>query len=657
MRSLKVTNKKKVLIVNRKLVFCFLFFFPFLSITESPFNFSSLYEVSNPVFCEELADEFCKSFWSSENQGNFQFSNGTQVLYGDKRKDVISHAKFIYNQKLAKSRCQLPEDLKHMMGIHCGPEDKKEDLLAELELLLSQAGSIDQNREAIKSWQDSINKIHLEFEHLIEVVAFERAVREMPDLSKDFLGDLDDYHPGKMKVLSESHYDIKTEIMDAVYLDDPDWHRIVVLFEEVRADVLTVIDQMVLTPETKQIMKEKIRLIKLSLPYEDPRTAHSGVDCATYKNNAAYDSVTNSVYLCMGSINTSDNVGTFYGIIAHEMAHSIDPNDFLKDMLKQSPLFQALRELYESNASLSCEEWEKQKATVFVLPSEIYQLPEGLAAIDQCLENKEHLNGLNSQFLDYVNKRIEETSIRFSDANRDTFSYLTTLEFFRKGVWERNEFYLEPKLLAESYFKEDYFLLGHFHKASVFVQEYKCRLFQQGITKEQAFADALEETKRLNTNYEYSYFSVLGRNSEYLEDFNLSKFGGFEDLFSFKIFEPNLRHTSEDFADFVSFKTLELKLQRISSLKERRDFILAGTAFYCGLEEKLERLAEHEIFRVFTIIGKKVIEGASTVGSHSPDRDRRLRQFTSKIANLLQCIPGEDIKKLGKNCDFLMQNP
>lgn len=414
---------------------------------------------------------------------------------------------------------------------------------------------------------------------------------------------------------------------------------------------------MVLTPETKQIMKEKIRLIKLSLPYEDPRTAYSSADCATYGNNAFYDSVTNSVHLCMGSINTSDNVGAFYPVIAHEMAHSIDPNGFLKDMLKQSPLFQALRELYESNASLPCEEWERQKATVFVLPSEIYQLPEGLAAIDQCLENKEHLNELNSQFLDYVNKQIEETSIRFSDANRDTFSYLTTLEFFRKGVWEKNEFYLEPKLLAESYFEEDYFLLGHFHKASVFVQEYKCRLLQQGVTKEQAFADALEETKRLNASYEYSYFGVLGRNSEYLEDFNLSKIGGFEDLFSFKIFEPNLRHASEDFADFISFKTLELKLQRISSLKERRDFILAGSAFYCRPEETLERLEEDKIFKmVVTIIGKKVIERASTVGSHSLDRDRRLRQFTPKTADLLQCIPGEDIKKLDKNCDFLMKN-
>lgn len=181
-----------------------------------------MYEVSNPVFCEELSDEFCKSFWSSENQGNFQFSNGTQVLYGDKRKNVTSHAKFIYNQKLAKSRCKLPQDLKHKMGIHCGPEDKKEDLLSELELLLSQVDFMDQNREAIESWQQSVNKILLEFEHLIEVVAFERAVKEMPGLSKEFLSDPDDYQPGKMKVLSENYYDVKTEIMDAVYLNDPD---------------------------------------------------------------------------------------------------------------------------------------------------------------------------------------------------------------------------------------------------------------------------------------------------------------------------------------------------------------------------------------------------------------------------------------------------
>ena len=237
-----------------------------------------------------------------------------------------------------------------------------------------------------------------------------------------------------------------------------------------------------------------------------------------------------------------------------------------------------LRQVYESNASVSCKEWEKQKNDTFVLPSEIYQLPQRLATIDQCLVDRDHLDELNHSSLDYVSKRTAESFID-SYASENLFSYLTTPLVFKDGVLKNNEFYLNPTLFAESeneYFEDKDFLAGYFHQASVFVQEYKCRLSRMDVTEEQAFSEALEETKRLNAIYEYYYSSILGKNSRDLVGFNLS--------------EPS----DEDFADWLSYKAVELKLQRIQFQQRRRDFILSGMATYCS-PEGLETIAKHKV--------------------------------------------------------------
>ena len=582
---------------------------------------------SEPISCEELADGFCRSFWSSENQGNFQFSDGTQILYGDRRKNVYSNTRFIHNQKLAKSRCNLPEDIKDIMGIHCGEEDKKEDLLSKLDTLLSQIDSIENNKKSIESWRKSIGRTLSDFEQIIEEAAYERSLKEDPDIAEKFWSD---YSPSEEKIFNGNYYDIQTEIMDAVYLNDSDWLRIVKIFEEVRTDVLTVIDKMVFAPETKHIMKEKINSVRISLPYVDPRKAGSYEGCAKYSNNAHYNVLQNSFYFCMGAINISHNEGSFYGVIAHEISHSIDPKTFSQDIFQQTPLSRLVGQLYKSNASLSCEDWEKQKTDVFVLPSEIYQLPEGLAAMDQCLVDRQHLNKLDHSSLDYVSQRIAESFIN-SYAGSHRFSYLTTPETFKDGALTNNEFYMEPKLFAEAengYFENEYFLSGYFHIASAFIQEYKCRLPQPNITEEQAFAEALEETKRLNTIYEYYYLSILGENVLALVPFNLSKPSG------------------EEFADWIAYKVMELKLQRIQSLENKRNFIFSGTSRYCS-PRGLESIAKH----------KTLIEKTYSRNFHSPDRDRRLKHFTPKTAEFLQCVRGEDIKKLDKNCNFLIDSP
>ena len=594
----------------------------------SPTNRES--NISKPLSCEELSDGFCKTLWSAENQGNFQFSDGTQILYGERRKNVINHAKFIYNQKLAKNRCNLPEDIKSLMGIHCEPEDKKEDLLAKFGTLLSQVDSIKQNKKSVESWHRSINKILLDFDYIIKDAAYERNFKENPNLSEKFW---EDYTPAEKKIYNRNYYDIKTEVINSIYLKDPDWLRVKKIFSEAKVDVLAVIEKMAFSPKTKQTLKEKVNSVRLSLPYEDPRTMNLRPSCTKYEKNGFYIPINNTLSICIGFINTVHNEGALYRFVVHEISHSIDPYVFLKDIFKQSSLAHTLGRLYESNASLaslSCEEWERQKSETFILPSEIYQLPEGLATMDQCLVDRQDLKQLNLQSLSDISKLSAEASIS-AYADRDMFSYLISPSVRKQGSLKKNEFYLEPKFYAESnneHLEDKYFLLGYFHNASVFVREYKCRrLSQPDKTKKQAFSEALKETKKMNTVYHTTIYSILGRNARDLVNYNLAK------------------PSNEDFADWVSYRALELKLQRLSSLKSRREFILADTALYCQ-PEGLESIAKHTI----------LIERNYSRNFHSPDRNRRLGNFTPKTADLLQCNRGEDIKKLDKNCDFLMEN-
>ena len=579
---------------------------------------------SELVSCEKLSDEFCKTLWSSENQGNFHFSDGKQVLYGERRKHIISNAQFIYNQKLVKSRCHLPEDIKRMANIQCGSEDTKEDLLSELGGLLSQVDSIDRDTKSIDRWKRSVDRILLDFDYIISDAAFERSYAEEPDLKQKFWRS-NDYGPADRKIFYRNYYNIKMEIMDAIYLEDPDWLRVVNLFNEVKKDILNVIDKMGLISETKLTLKGKVNSIKFSLPYAEPNS--SVKQCDTYANNAFYNRLNNRFTFCIGAVNINKNEGFIYRIMAHEIAHSIDPVTVSMDVLHQSHLFHFLRQLYKSDASLTCEEWTQQKNDIFTLPSEIYQLPEGLANIDQCLVDRQHLKVLNDTSLKYVSDIRAQNSMS-AYANNIIFSYLSSPEIVKNGSLKKNEFYMKPKLFSEidyDYFEHTSFATGYLYLPSVFIQEYKC-LLKTDTTEEQAFFAALEETKRLNTIYQYHYLNVLGRNAYEMVYLNLSK------------------PSDEDFADWISYKAMALKLQRIASVKHRREFVMADAALQCK-PANLESIAQAKVF----------IEKAYSKRSHPLNRDRRLRTFTPETAELLQCTRGKDIKKLYQNCDVVME--
>ena len=616
--------------IGRKTFLFLIFCFPYLVVGES--TVEQLLGLSSSesgfVSCEELTDGFCETLYSAENRGNFQFPDGTQILAGEKRQHIISNASFIYYQKLAESRCRFPEDVKIQMGIHCGEDDEKTDLLARLNALLSEVDSIGQDSKSVESWRRTGSQIISDVNFVITNVAYERTFKDSPHLSEKLRNDWT-FHDRKTS--HENYYSVHKEIMDAVYLNDPDWQRVVRVFKEARQDVLRVLERMDLNPETKDFMKAKVNAVKLSLPYMEKIETDNIKDCATFEIAAYYISSSNTVFICMGQVNTSLNEGNFYVTAAHEIAHSIDPGTFLLDIFKQTPMAHLLKELYETHASLDCDDWEERKNEIFVFPSEIYQLlQEKFNSLDQCLVDRQDHRDINHQSLEYVSVAISKRAMAH-DANTHTFSYLTTVEIFKAGVLRNNEFYLEPRLLEESrnrYQEVRHFQQGFFHDLSVFVQEYRChRLSGSDREEEEVFAESLEETHRLRDIYEYELANIVGRNSRKLAAFKLSK------------------PSHEDFADWISYKALELKLRRIPSIGARRAFLISGIYEYCKSEDldgiaSRKRLTERE-YRIPAPL-------------HPLWRYRRLRAFTPKIADLLKCSRGEEIISLDRNCDAVI---
>ena len=142
-----------------------------------------------PILCEELSDNFCQTLYSSAHRGNFQFADGTWLLHGARREKFISHARFIHLQKTAESRCRMPDDLKFALGIECGPDDDKRDMLSRLGDQLAKLDSIPSSEREKRAWNQSLEQIIWDFHYIVYNVAYERSFNEKPELQNKFWRD------------------------------------------------------------------------------------------------------------------------------------------------------------------------------------------------------------------------------------------------------------------------------------------------------------------------------------------------------------------------------------------------------------------------------------------------------------------------------------
>lgn len=590
--------------------------------------------------CEELSDSFCDFLWNDENLGNLVLSENQQLLVGNSTADLVSHSELLDFEALIASKCSLPAELMKLLKINCSGNSELDqtDWLNKLKLHLdSRDGEWVHDHIARERWKWRYNDIKTYIKRSISLSANRRTITKYPYLKTKIWEELDDLE--KSFYMDDLHQ-IKSEIVIAKYENHPNFLRVKRIFDEVKQDIKFIISSLKFSVENKESMLNKIDTVRLVLPIEDPRVAGVSEECSTTLKNAYYYSSKNIFVICSGYFNAFQVDGHLYRVIAHEISHSIDPQQLAMDEYKTTKMANLLGLVYSTNGQIDCQEWKTRAESIFISPESFYQLPNQVKQINKCLVDNKDLNELTMQALDtptslYTSKKMD------SYAGAKYFTKLSQATIYKKGKLVPNQYYLNPQLLEakrNNYIKEDYFSKGYFHLGAVFVQNMNCELFLYdekqsaenirplNFIPTEVFQKAIVKTEDMFKVYRKTLFSFVGRHDRYLQHHNLA--------------QP----ADEFWADWMASHAMKLKIKRITDELDKRIFVLSTQAKFCR-KDGLERLSGNymEIEKIFS---KEV---------HPLYRNRRLSYFLPEFADAFKCKAGNEIQKLVNSCHVAEQ--
>ena len=161
---------------------------------------------------------------------------------------------------------------------------------------------------------------------------------------------------------------ITDQITKAKYEKHPNWIRVLNTFDEVKRDVKEVVSDLNLSEKEEQRLKNKIDEVEVSLPlsFNMARIAKWMMDtnCNTNMIQALYIPEIKKIIICAGYFNAYQSKSLLYFVIAHELAHSIDPYVLRLDDFKESPQAKILKSLINGE-NISCSKWREQKEQNF----------------------------------------------------------------------------------------------------------------------------------------------------------------------------------------------------------------------------------------------------------------------------------------------------
>jgi hypothetical protein len=579
---------------------------------------------SQTMTCSQLSDGFCQKLWSKENRGNLTLSDGNTISQGATPSKLIDNAQYLYFRKIIDRKCNLPQDLQEKLNVNCQAKTS-DDLLARLDDHLKLA--LDPNFRptivAIKKWQEELGSIASHLKGAFSDVSLARLLTDHPELNQKDPAKLSEKEKG---LLSDYKYNFSREWMDTVYLESPEWKRAKVLFVKVQKEILALIDTMGLDEESANFMRQKVASVQLTLPYEDPRQIGAGGDCSSTDINAFYNSFHHKFTVCIGMLNTVTSDGSLFFLMAHEIAHAIDPSNLSRSMFKQkTAVAKLVGKAYQTNGNIPCGEWQAEKDKALAPTTYVYALPASVNSVTQCLVDRSNIKPITPESLDYA-MQIITGSVMNSHASQQIFTLLSQKQIVEEGAITDNGIYMDPQaLLARSTenLVIDYYSSGELNVGAVFVQELRC--LQQVPDKGEfvAFAEAMENSSKIITAYYENESRYMGQNSQNLQGFNISKPAG------------------EDFSDWVAFQIYPSFLKSIDSIENRRNALLSGQTIFCS-PSGIEELAMQKV------TSEK--KWAKTV--HPLDRLRRMRFFTPEVAELVNCTRDESVEAAGSQCNI-----
>ncbi|HPI39267.1 MAG TPA: hypothetical protein PLJ21_00580 [Pseudobdellovibrionaceae bacterium] len=585
---------------------------------------------SNEIMsCESLSDQFCSELYSEKSFGNLE-KKGIKIYLGSTPQEALSLHRRYDIQALIDAENHFSKDLQKPL----------KPLLRELKRHLSK--EVDSN-----IWFRKLSTIQRNIDAVVQDTAEARTFKKRPELKKL---KWNQYQTQDRIDLQKDLTDLENHIVIEKYKNHPHWIRATQLFPKVKTYLIEALKESPLSKEMLEIMVNRLSSVEIVLPIEDSKGMKAASACERSPINAFYFDSVNKFTICPGYFNALQSEGAMFGVMAHELSHSIDAFSIRSLEYKKSDLFQLTNDLSQNQGNLDCSTWEKLKTKAFAKAPNFYELPKELTKITQCFVDPTNLTPINLKTLETPLQSFSKSSMDGMASNY-YFSVLSSSQIFKLGKKIKNDYFFHPDLLLkkDNQYSDYNSKNGNLHTTHLYAQELKCALEEflgnkttsihktnseissvqekfETLPKDQQttlFERALARTSAFIPNYYLYTYAIFGVETSALQSYNLS------------------RPSVEFWADWLSLKASYRFLKELKTLEEKRNNFLAASAIFCepsGLDHLVPNFLK--------------IEKSFSMETHPESRTRRLSFFTPEIQKLLECkIKDPELLKI-KQCEL-----
>jgi hypothetical protein len=545
--------------------------------------------------CTQHSDEFCTAL-ADDNSGNMRIFDG-EIKAGASPKSGLSYAQLEDYKALVASAPRLPADFRK----------KAAPLLARLDKALK-------SENDTLAWKRQIADIKRDLDRAQEDVIADRQQAIAKDLAA-----LSEAEAGFKSGQVEAK--LKDEIVDAKYADHPNWKRVEALFPKAQEYILKTLETLPLTPKRKAEMMERVRTVRLMLPYENPEKFNRLAEgCSTTEVNASYRTMHHNFTVCAGYFNTYQSPSALLTLMMHEISHSIDPStQGILDCRAHSPLMAAVSPLNGAKGpAMSCDQWAKVTEKVLTAKA-TPPIAHDLDKLYRCLSGK--------KLKPWDQKEVWKESELLVKAEIERLSSLNQFTKLAQPYMEVGG----EKLDNHLYLRPDRILLAADHRPKtgvqgvdpqeIFTQALACQSVKRGgkavpyrdksvteVERREMFNKALSATEAMFTKLTEDTFSYCGKRCPGLVGTGMSQ------------------HTGEHFADWLANRSAWRHLARIPAGKDRAIAATAAWGWLCAPPGPIRSAP-----------GLALEESKRTSLVHPEDRRRRLSTFDEFTAELVGC--------------------
>ena len=406
------------------------------------------------------------------------------------------------------------------------------------------------------------------------------------------------------------------------------------VYARAKVKILAQIDKLPLAEKEREQLRSKVEAIELQMPYPDVRkwpglTIDGGSDCSTTDLNAFYLPTNNKFTVCAGLFNGIQSESGLFMVVAHELSHSIDPNNCIRDHHKEnSPFMKVQDKLIEKNGkAFSCEKWAEIKKDLIAKAAQSKPQKHLWSGLSDCLRNGVKLEDFDQDILKKLSVSISKREMG-DMADEQKLTALTADTMLHKDQVVANNDFLNP----DRYNGRRYggFSMAPHLQADLywFTQEYQCQLAETNKNELSAGkkAELLEaagnQILKLGAYLNFEQFNGCTTECRDLQEYNYS------------------RQTGEQFADWMAFNALKEEIQEEKSIDMRRLKTGAAVSLFCG--NPIDRFSHHsDLNRA---------QKKFSMMPHPENRMRRLSLYGEKMRAVVECEKDQSLAQSPADC-------